>query len=199
MKSMLGIVAVLLLGAGFGAAAKEQMVAAEAVAPPADKAVVVFMRPSSYGGLIKASVYDVTGTDQTFIGIIKPKQQIAYVVEPGERRFMVMAENGDFLDAKLDAGKTYYALVSPRMGVWKARFSLLPVRADPAAENSIASEEFARWQSKARWVARGPAADEWYAEHREDITRKKEKYLAKWNGRPAADKSDLMLLAEDGR
>lgn len=174
------------------------MVAAEAVAPPPDKAVVVFMRPSSVGALIKASVYDVSDDGQEFIGIIKPKQQIAYTVAPGKRLFMVMAENGDFLDADLAAGKTYHVLVSPRMGVWKARFSLLPVHGDDDTGHRVDSDEFRKWQSKARWVARGPGADEWYAEHREDIARKKVRYLEKWNARTDEDKATLRLEAGDG-
>lgn len=42
---------------------------------------------------------------------------------------MVVSEAADFMDAELETGKTYYALVTPRLGVWKARFSLRPMTA----------------------------------------------------------------------
>jgi hypothetical protein len=47
-------------------------------------------------------------------------------------------------------------------------------------------------------TGRAPGADAWYAEHRADIADKQVKYLAKWNARPAAEKTNQYLRPEDG-
>ncbi len=97
---------------------------------PASKARIVFLRPSYVGSVISASVHDVSSAETKFIGISTRWAKLAYDVDPGERTFMVVSETADFMQGNLTAGKTYYALVTPRMGAWVARFSLWPVRAD---------------------------------------------------------------------
>jgi hypothetical protein len=195
-----GLVAFVALAVATPAASakEERMVEYEGVsAPPTGKALVVFMRPTSFGGAIKATVYDVSSSEPQFLGISSRKTKIAYVADPGKHVFMVVGENADFMDADLVADKTYYVLVSPRMGMWKARFSLLPIRND-AGKEGIQGPSFAKWNSKSKWIQRGPGADAWYAEHKADIADKQAKYLAKWNARPAAEKTDQYLRPEDG-
>ena len=46
--------------------------------PAPGKALVVFMRPSSFGGAIQSSVYDTHASADTFIGIVSSKDKIAY-------------------------------------------------------------------------------------------------------------------------
>jgi hypothetical protein len=109
-------------------------------APPADKAVVVFLRPSTFGFNIQAPVFDVTESPPTFVGIVSSTSKIAYASPPGTRRFMVVGESADFMDAEFAGGKTYYALVTPRIGAFKARFSLRPVHAgDSEIEGQLQS------------------------------------------------------------
>ncbi len=98
--------------------------------PEPGKVTVVFLRPSTLGFGISSSVYELKPDNDTFVGIVPAKRKLVYVTAPGKTRFMVVSEAADFMAAELDAGKTYYALVTPRMGVWKARFSLRPVHAD---------------------------------------------------------------------
>ena len=200
MRYLFAAVFAALVSFAQPAAAKDdRMIDAEAPgAPPAGKALVVFMRPSSYGGLVKATVYDVKKDKDVFIGISSAKTQIAYVAEPGDHLFMVVGENADFVDAKLQAGKTYYVLLKVRPGVLKARFSLIPIHKDPGAEYNVASEDFRKWQSKSRWVSRGAGADQWYAEHASDVAKKKADYLRKWNAMREEDRKNLRLHPEDG-
>lgn len=170
----------------------------QAPRPAEGKALVVFMRPSFYGGLIASTVYDTTDTDTTFIGSVGYKQKMAYQADPGFHRFMVIAENADFVDATLEAGKTYYVLVRARPGAWKARFSLIPLPADPAAEFSIAKPDFAEWQAATSYVQTTAAGTAWYEAHRAEIEAKKADYLEKWNRMLPADKAELTIRAEDG-
>jgi len=94
-------------------------------------AKVVFMRVGKMGGAISASVFDVTEPGEPkFIGIVRQSSKVAYPVKPGLYTFMVISEAADFMQAAVLGGKTYYALVTPRMGVWKARFSFQPVRGE---------------------------------------------------------------------
>jgi len=102
-------------------------------APPPGKAVVVFLRPSSLGFAIASSVYELKAGGDAFVGIVPAKRKLVYVTDPGSTRFMVVSEAADFMAAELEGGKTYYALVTPRMGAWKARFSLRPVTAGELA------------------------------------------------------------------
>lgn len=166
--------------------------------PEEGKALVVFMRASFVGSAISASVYDAPDSDTQFIGVVQNKQKIAYQATPGPHRFMVIAENADFMDANLEAGKTYYVLVSPRMGVWKARFSLFPIRQDSADEYNLKSADFKAWQAKTDFVVTAPDGQAWYEDHKDSVAEKKADYLKKWNVMLAADKAELTLNAEDG-
>ena len=83
-----------------------------------DKAQVVFMRDAYTGKAIVSSLYDVTDGKTQFIGVMANGTKIAYPTTPGKHTFMVVSEAADFMAADLVAGKSYYALVSPRMGLW---------------------------------------------------------------------------------
>jgi hypothetical protein len=163
-----------------------------------DEATVVFLRPSSFGGAIQSSVYDVTDGKTQFGGIVSAKTQVSMHVPAGTHLFMVVAENADFMNATLDAGKTYYVLVKPRPGMWKVRFSLIPIHKDAGAEYSLASADFSKWKSKSAPVAKTPAADAWYAQHQADIEAKRLDYMKKWEVMAPEDKATLTLHAEDG-
>lgn len=166
--------------------------------PEEGKALVIFLRSTFVGSGISASVYDAPDGETKFIGIIQNKQRVAYQAEPGQHRFMVIAENADFVDATLEAGKTYYVLVSPRMGVWKARFSLFPIHADPAAEHNVHSADFKKWMSNTQLVEVTDKNIAWYEKTKANIEEKKADYLKKWNVMLPADKAELTIKAEDG-
>lgn len=166
--------------------------------PTSDKALVVFMRPSRYGGGIQASVYDTSNGSNVFIGIVSAKTKIGYLAHPGRHLFMVIGENADFMNADLQAGKTYYVLVSPRMGMWKARFSLLPIHNDAGAKYNTRSPDFAQWQQETTYVQTTPGANAWYQAHAADIATKQADYMQKWNAASERQKAELTLHASDG-
>jgi hypothetical protein len=174
--------------------------AAQQQQPPLEpgKAMLVILRPSFVGGAIAASVYDISGDQTRLIGVLGPKDKIAYQVDAGPHRFMVVAENADFMEATLDAGKTYYAVVRARPGMWKARFSLLPIHASSADQYNLQGAEFKEWNEKSEWVERTGRADAWFADHSASIDGKKRDYLVKWDRMAANDKAELVLHAEDG-
>lgn len=157
------------------------------------KVQVIFMRPSSFGGAIQSSVYDVTKEPNDFIGIVSSKTKIRYVTEPGEHLFMVIGESADFMAANLVEGKTYYALVTPRMGIWKARFSLKPVH-----QEQLASDEFRKWNDATRFVENTPESEQWAKDHWDSIQSKKTQDMPKWEAKSEADKLERTLNETDG-
>ncbi len=155
--------------------------------PPPGKAAIVFMRPSTLGYAIASSVYEVKNDGDVFIGIVPAKRKVVYFTDPGSTRFMVVSEAADFMGADLEAGKTYYALVTPRMGVWKARFSLRPV-------TDTDGKEFPGWFKECGWIENTPESQAWAKANWQDVQSKKAEYIQKWDA-----KSDKPVLkASDG-
>lgn len=200
MKGMARAVWVLVVVVGLGGCMSSMMVKQPGAAPTpgTGKALVVFMRPSSFGGAIQASVYETRGTGNEFIGIVSSKTKLAYQASPGKHLFMVVGENADFMNANLDAGKTYYVLVSPRIGWWKARFSLLPIHNDAAAKYSLKSERFHMWVTETEYVVKGPAALQWYAQHKTSIDGKQQQYMQEWVKTTPEHRAVLTLHPQDG-
>lgn len=200
MKGMARAACALFMAGALGGCMSSMMVKQPGAAPEpeADKAMVVFLRPSSFGGGIQASVYDTHGAGNEFIGIVSSKTKLAYQALPGKHLFMVVGENADFMNADLDAGRTYYVLVSPRIGWWKARFSLLPIHNDAAAKYSVKSERFREWLSETEYVVKGPAAMQWYAQNKASIDGKQQQYMRDWEKTSAQHRAVLTLHPQDG-
>lgn len=93
------------------------------LAPTEGKALVRFMRPSGFGFAINFNIWD----GEKVIGNSVAQSQFDYLADPGKHLFVAVAENQAFLEADLEAGKTYYILTQVRMGAWKARVGLVAV------------------------------------------------------------------------
>lgn len=141
---LLGMLFVLLV---LGGCQSALMVAPTTEAEPkatADKALVVFMRPSSLGGAVQSSVYDTRAEgNDVFAGVVSSKSKVAYLAEPGEHLFMVVSENADFLAANLEAGKRYYVLVAHEWEYGEpvfrcCRFVMMPVPRKACSPSSFA-------------------------------------------------------------
>lgn len=155
--------------------------------------MVVFLHASSYGGAMQVSVYDTGTESDQLIGIISTKTKIAWQADPGDHLFMVIGENADFMIAHLDAGKTCYALVSPRPGMWKARFSLPPIHNDTAAEYNTLSADFRNWMQTTAWVSNTAESEQWFRENANGVREKRNDYLRKWNAAAPNQHQELTL------
>lgn len=190
-KTFISAVFLVLAGLGLSSCASTHMT--DAVEPPfvsaprSDQATMVFLRPSGFGFAIQSTVYDITSEPPALVGIVSSGKKIAITAPPGQRRFMVVSEAADFMDAELVAGKIYYALVTPRMGMWRARFSLRPM--------SATSPELAGYLNETNWVDNTPASNEWSRANMASVQAKKSEYLVEWLQK--ADKP--VLRASDGR
>lgn len=122
-KKISGMFLVLLCCVGCAGHSSYMKPAAVLKQPTADKALVRFMRPSGYGYVINFNVLD----GEKVIGNSVAKSQFDYLAEPGKHLFIATAENKSFLEADLQAGKTYYVITKVSMGAWTARVAFVPV------------------------------------------------------------------------
>lgn len=167
-------------------------------APKGNEAQIVFMRDSFVGSAINASLYELTDGDPVFIGIISNGTKIVHKVSPGKHTFMVVSEAADFMEAELLAGKTYYSLATPRMGAWKARFSLWPIKADPGSEYNTSSSDFTAWKNGTKVAVNSSEAQAWYAANKASIIAKKNDYWPVWQKKSDEDLAKRSLSPEDG-
>jgi len=163
-----------------------------------ESAQVVFMRSSFVGKMIDASLYDVTGGQTKFIGIMANGSKVNYPTTPGKHTFMVVSEAADFLEADLAPGKTYYSLVTPRMGAWKARFSLWPISTDPKAEYTSTGKDFASWVKDTELVGNSPRSLAWFENNKSSVEEKRAEYWKVWQQKSAEDLAKRTLHPQDG-
>lgn len=192
MKLILRIVAVSIILSGLISCAspnmKHSVSSDKVIKANPDKALVNFIRPSKAGYAVNAAVYD----GDKFIGIMPYGQKLSYEATPGEHTFMVISEAADFMKADLRAGKTYYAMVTPRMGVWRARFSLDPISRDELQRNNVKA-----WIEAAKPIENAASAYVWAKDNNSSVQEKKAAYFAKWKEKPDSEKP--YLRAEDGQ
>lgn len=105
--------------------------------PSDNKAVVRFMRPSGMGYAVNFQIWD----GSRVIGNSVAKGQFDYLADPGEHLFVAVAENKAFVEANLEAGKTYYIITQVKMGAWKARVGLIPVNRGSAFWDKVIEYE----------------------------------------------------------
>ncbi len=161
-------------------------------APEKDKSLIIFMRPSIFGFAIKSSVFEIQDNDLKFIGFVAAKKKVAYQVPPGDHTFMVVGENADFMAAKLEAGKTYYALVTPRMGFGMARFSLNPIQA-----KDLTTAEFEESLNACDLVEKNEESEMWSTENISYLKSLRKKYFNKWIQKDESKRP--ILLPHDGK
>lgn len=155
---------------------------------PADNtASIVFFRSSFFGGAIQSSVFDVTDGTPRFVAIMSAGTKFAHTAEPGKRMYMVVGEAANFVDADLRDGHTYFLRVSPRIGLWKARFDFEVVN---HTDKKLAEE-----LKPLTWKDNSQAARDWAAAKTGSVTGKMNEYLPRWKA--AADKA--ILPADFGR
>lgn len=184
-----------------GCATTNQMVKAsnqQLTNAAADQSQVVFMRSSFVGHLISASVYDVTDGEPEFVGIIENDTKVLTAVKPGKRIFMVVSEAADFMEADLTAGKTYYAVITPRMGMWKARFSLWPVRVGAPGEFTLNDKRIQSMITDTELMEGSEKAQLWFKGNLQSIKAKQQEYWPSWQQKNGGDKLERTLLRSDG-
>jgi hypothetical protein len=163
-----------------------------------NEANITFMRSSILGSAIQASVYDATNNELVFIGIISNSTKLNYLTTPGKHRFMVVSEAADFMEADVVGGKNYYAIVTPRIGFWKARFSMYPIRNSSSGAYTINSNDFQSWMKDTILVTKTASADEWFTKNLPDIKEKESENMVVWKEKSATAIAERTLNPNDG-
>lgn len=184
-------IAIVVVGASLlaGCAVRSDLMSptgetATTLRPEPGKALVVFVRPEYVGYAIQAVVYD----GEEFIGVVSRHTAVPYHAAPGVHRFMVVSEAADFVDAELGEGRTYFVEVVPRMGMWRARFSALPLSASGDAAKIGAA------LADSRVVAPNADGRRWATNNHPSAMKKKAAYEPKWLEKGARP----TLRVEDG-
>lgn len=151
----------LLLTSGCATGGKYMTEASRISGPEQGKALVTFVRPSSFGGAISFGLWD----GDTFVGILGPKLCIQYEAVPGEHYFLARAENWSGVKADLAADRHYVIKANPVMGMWKARVALSPVnKSDYDKQGEL--KKVQKWLASAKPVMPDPQYLETYSQPR---------------------------------
>jgi|SRR6185312_10524096 len=158
---------------------------------PADRALVVFVRPSRYAWGISANIIDEQGH---FLGDSPASGNFAALLPPGHHMFVVWAENTDAIDADLAPGKIYFVEVAPTMGWLSAQMHLFAIK--QANPNFVHRDEWMRATNQ--WAVDGTGGqanlDQRSADVQERLRRAQE-HLQRYSG---GDRELHTLRAADG-
>lgn len=150
--------------------------------PEPDEALILFLRtPTRKGALIKSTVYEAL--DDGTVELLSVQTRGTYLVHPvnpGKHVFAVVGESADFIEVHAQGGHIYPVITKPRIGAWKARFSLFS-----GCPNSEDWSNLAEWLTKSRKVTlKRDEADAWFSAHGNSVRGKVEKYWPKWLEKP---------------
>ncbi len=181
--------AVMLATASLSAHAGKMVKSDEPLTLEPDKAAVVFLRPGKFvGAAVAVPLYDVTGDETRFIGILDAGSKVAYQVPAGEHVFMTTVFGGDsgvrFYKANVEAGKTYYFRAHIIDGIW----GLSPVH-----QEAFAGKDFPGWDKGTQLTINGPKSLEW-AEANQESAAQRHKNLE-----PQVIADSASLRVQDGR
>lgn len=182
-------VAVLMFAVAMPAHAGKMAKSKEPLVVEPGMATIVFMRPGKFvGAAVAVPVYDATGEEPKFVGLVDAGSKLAYSVTPGDHVFMTTIFGGSsgvrFYRAQVEAGKTYYFRAHIIEGIW----GLEPIRG-----TALDSEDFKDWDKATKLTVNTPKTLEWgeknkakAAERRRDLE-------------PKTISDENTLRVEDGR
>lgn len=165
--------------------------------PPEGKAQIVFIRNAWSGRAITSPIVEVTDNNIKPVTILEGKQKTAYIVEPGLHEFVIMHETSDFFQADVAANKTYYFIVTPRMGIWKQRFTPNAVK-KTGGNFQLDSEEFTKMRDSVGLSTNLPALKLWFGSHQESIFEKVNSARAEWPSESQETRDAQSVQPEDG-
>ena len=94
--------------------------------PSEGKSLVYIMRSNDLGGALNFRVYD----KDLFLGALPSRAYFTYECEPGEHLFWAASENRDYVEANLEANKTYVIDLRAKIGMFVAAVGVEPYSPD---------------------------------------------------------------------
>ncbi len=104
--------------------------------PSEGKALVNFVRPSSFGKLAKGTIWD----GDKLIGVSFGEQRFQYECEPGRHLFIAWSEWKSPVEADLLPNRVYFIALRIRMGWWRGRLHQVPLNKEDPLWNTIMNE-----------------------------------------------------------
>ena len=175
----------LLLAIFTGCSSKDMQVAQNNDAlkkPENGNAKILFYRSSTLGYAVQSSIFVIKDNSPKVVGIVGAKKKMVYELNPGKYIFMVLGEASDFMYAEVDANKMYYVNIVPRMGLWKARFSLEPKDANLVSQEALNSYIL---------VEPNKNTIDWYNENYSSVLEKYNEYFEKWMSKDISSRPKL--------
>lgn len=163
-----------------------------AIKAEADKATIVFIRPSGMGSALKQTIFDDKGR---FLGEAMPNGRFTTMVPPGDHFFVVWAENTGALKAKVEAGKIYFVEVSLSMGAFSAQANLVGVRKGTEAWGEL-DEWLADTEAYQVDEAQGQA---YLATRKEEVDERIQRARENFNGYDDEEKIEHSIGIADAR
>lgn len=174
----------------------DEQIAAGPTAKPAE-ATIIFIRPAQHGAVIDSAVFLLEDNAEEFIGKLGYEEGVSTSVKPGEHLFMVTDQNINhprFMKAEVEAGKSYYAVVSPRG--WPAIiFALVPVKSNSSFK--FGHGDLPGWLESTVWVKKGPEADSWFKKNKGRIHSVRIDGYKAWLNVPESQDPQFLLSRQD--
>lgn len=198
---LVGIISILILS-GCSATGKysNPVVETNSSIVKNDKAAIVFLRASSFGGAITSPLVKVDDNGKSeIVGILGPKEKMVEYVEPGEHMFMIIGENADFMKAHVEAGKVYYSIIRPRMGVWKARFALTPFKQISESKDfDVNGEKLKKWLKESSMTEPNEQVFAWHSSKSGELLDMFNEYSPIWHNKDQSKRDSVTLQVDDG-
>lgn len=194
LRSLTGLLAFALAAGSAGCAAHSTVMrpvpAAQGdVAPSAELATVVFVRPSAWYPAFLVPVVDGEGH---VLGEAEASSRFAVALPPGEHVFVAWRENTAALHAYLAPGKIYYVEISPRPGFLQPRVQLLAIKPTLSSWSHLAD-----WLSTTTVFVFDPTRDA--AVDRGEIDDHLRDGIEQLRNYDATEMDDRTLREDDGR
>ena len=132
-----------------------------------NESAIVFFRSTTFGGAIQAPVIEAVNEELKLVAIVSAGAKFLYKTTPGKHIFTVGGESSELLEADVEGGKTYYCYVSPRMGLFKARFVFVPV-----TDKDLATDGFKADLKWCKWYENKPEGQAWLTENMQSLQDK---------------------------
>jgi len=183
MMSMRSLVVVLALASGCAVPYMTPVQPPQALAPPPSTGLVVFVRPSSWGGGAYADILDENGR---FVGRTSGGAHFATVATPGPHMYAIWGENTDAVQVDVAPGHIYFVEVGITPGWVTAQFHLYAI-----------TPKTPTWGNRDEWVRStkqmrvDPAGQQLFAGRDADVAerlRRAREHLQKYAGTPEQDK-----------
>lgn len=165
---------------------------------PADKAQIVFLRVSFFGGAIPADIFEIENGDLNYVGKLRVGRKLVHLTAPGKKVYMGHGLAADFMLAEVEAGKRYYVLLRPNWGT--GAFVPTPIKRNGTTNYHTAKAEFSKWLEKTKVTEmKSDEADAWLAANQEKFQQIYETYWAKFETKSAEQKRIRTLMPADGK